>query len=86
MASLLNDISVDDLESLKQKYGEPVVHEFVADFLEFECRLVKQTEAKGRLHDVSCFIRRDDGDFVVIQKPQYARTGIYRAPSGGASR
>ncbi|MFW9795536.1 MAG: NUDIX hydrolase [Candidatus Thorarchaeota archaeon] len=29
-------------------------------------------------------MRQDDGNFVVIQKPQYARTGIYRAPSGGA--
>ena len=68
-----------------EKYGEPVVHEFTADFLDFECNLVKRTESKGRLHDITCFIRRDDGDFVVIQKPQYARTGIYRAPSGGAT-
>ncbi|MHA3962894.1 MAG: NUDIX hydrolase [Candidatus Thorarchaeota archaeon SMTZ1-45] len=46
---------------------------------------MKRTESKGRLHDITCFIRQDDGNYVVIQKPQYARTGIYRAPSGGAS-
>jgi 8-oxo-dGTP pyrophosphatase MutT (NUDIX family) len=44
---------------------------------------VKQTEAKGRLHDITCFIKQDDR-FVVIQKHNYARSGIYRAPSGGA--
>lgn len=85
MASLLNDIKDNELAALKEKYGEPVIHEFTADFLDFECTLVKRTEAKGRLHDITCFIRQDDGDFVVIQKPQYARSGIYRAPSGGAN-
>lgn len=85
MASLLNDIKDSEIATLMEKYGEPIVHEFTADFLEFECNLVKRTESKGRLHDITCFIRRDDGDFVVIQKPQYARTGIFRAPSGGAA-
>jgi len=85
MASLLNEINDREIMSLKEKYGEPIIHEFTADFLDFECNLVKRTEAKGRLHDITCFIRRNDGDFVVIQKPQYARTGIYRAPSGGAT-
>ena len=85
MASALNDVKDEELALLVEKYGEPVVHKFVADFLRFECELVKRTESKGRLHDITCFIRRDDGLFVVIQKPQYARTGIYRAPSGGAT-
>ncbi|MFW9786534.1 MAG: NUDIX hydrolase [Candidatus Thorarchaeota archaeon] len=80
----MNDIKSEELDILIAKYGSPIVHEFAADFLDFECRLVKQTETKGRLHDITCFIRQDDGNFVVIQKPQYARTGIYRAPSGGA--
>ncbi|MHA2353176.1 MAG: NUDIX hydrolase [Candidatus Thorarchaeota archaeon] len=84
-ASPLNDIKDSELAALKEKYGEPEVHKFTADFLKFECILVKRTESKGRLHDITCFIRRDDGNFVVIQKPQYARTGIYRAPSGGAT-
>ncbi|MBY8996292.1 MAG: NUDIX hydrolase [Candidatus Thorarchaeota archaeon] len=85
MASHLNDIKDNELAALKKKYGEPEVHAFTADFRKFECTLVKRTEAKGRLHDITCFIRQDDGNFVVIQKPQYARTGIYRAPSGGAN-
>lgn len=85
LASLLNDINETELAALIEKYGAPVVNNFTADFLEFECNLVKQTESKGRLHDITCFIRQDDGNFVVIQKPQYARTGIYRAPSGGAT-
>jgi 8-oxo-dGTP pyrophosphatase MutT (NUDIX family) len=84
MASPLNDIKDEELSSLIEKYGVPVVHEFAVDFLDFECGLVKKTESKGRLHDITCFIRRGDDEFVVIQKPQYARTGIYRAPSGGA--
>lgn len=85
MASLLNDINETEVATLVEKYGDPVVHKFSADFLDFECALVKRTESKGRLHDITCFIRRDDGNFVVIQKPQYARSGIYRAPSGGAT-
>ena len=85
LASELNDINDEEVAYLTMRYGEPVVHTFAADFRDFECNLVKQTESKGRLHDVTCFIRRPDGNFVVIQKPLYARTGIYRAPSGGAT-
>ncbi|TFF91694.1 NUDIX hydrolase [Candidatus Thorarchaeota archaeon] len=33
---------------------------------------------------MTCFIRQDEDCYVVIQKHQYARSGIYRAPSGGA--
>ena len=84
MARPLNDINEDELASLIDRYGEPVSRMFATEFLEFECALVKKTESKGRLHDITCFIRQDDGGFVVIQKPQYANTGIYRAPSGGA--
>ena len=54
------------------------------EFLEFECHLVRRSRDKGRNHDITCFIRRTDGLYVVIQKHQYARSGIYRAPSGGA--
>ncbi len=57
---------------------------FDAEFLDFECDLIRKSEAKGRNHDVTCFIRHDE-DWVVIQKHAYAGTGIYRAPSGGAN-
>ncbi|MFW9808484.1 MAG: NUDIX hydrolase [Candidatus Thorarchaeota archaeon] len=84
MARLLNDINDNEIATLIHAYGEPKEFSFEANFLDFECNLVKRTESKGRLHDITCFIRQDDG-YVVIQKPQYARTGIYRAPSGGAN-
>jgi 8-oxo-dGTP pyrophosphatase MutT (NUDIX family) len=84
VARVLNDIDENELASLKARYGEPMELHFEADFLEFECDLVKETEAKGRLHDITCFIHQDGG-YAVIQKHQYARSGIYRAPSGGAN-
>ncbi|MHA2005351.1 MAG: NUDIX hydrolase [Candidatus Thorarchaeota archaeon] len=45
---------------------------------------MKQSTAKGRYHDITCFIRSGD-KYVGIQKHAYADTGIYRAPSGGAN-
>ncbi|TFH00160.1 NUDIX hydrolase [Candidatus Thorarchaeota archaeon] len=67
-----------------ERFGEPRKLHFSANFLDFECELVRQTRTKGRLHDITCFIRQTENEFVVIQKHQYANTGIYRAPSGGA--
>ncbi|MGQ4911494.1 MAG: NUDIX hydrolase [Candidatus Thorarchaeota archaeon] len=67
-----------------EKYGAPRTLSFSAEFQEFECELIRRSLAKDRNNDVTCFIRREDGKFVVIQKHQYARSGIYRAPSGGA--
>ncbi len=84
MASTLNDIPPSEYTKLVEKYGEPQLLEFAADFLEFECELVRRSTRKGRNHDITCFIR-DNGCYVVIQKHAYADTGIYRAPSGGAN-
>ena len=84
MASKLNDISPSEYTKLVEKYGEPKLLEFAADFLEFECELVRRSARKGRNHDITCFIR-DNGCYVVIQKHAYADTVIYRAPSGGAN-
>jgi 8-oxo-dGTP pyrophosphatase MutT (NUDIX family) len=83
MARILTDIDDEEVASFIKNYGEPVSFNFRVNFLDFECALVEKTESSGRLHDVTCFIRQDDG-YVVIQKNQYARSGIYRAPSGGA--
>jgi len=85
MASTLNDINDEEIQSLIERFGEPVRLQFTADFQEFECYLVRQTRNKGRLHDVTCFIRHAEDEYVVIQKHQYAKSGIYRAPSGGAA-
>lgn len=45
---------------------------------------MRQSTAKGRYHDITCFIRCGE-KYVGIQKHAYADTGIYRAPSGGAN-
>jgi 8-oxo-dGTP diphosphatase len=68
---------------LVEKYGSPRRLSFEADFQDFECELVRKSAAKGRKHDVTCFIPKDGG-YVTIQKHDYADTGIFRAPSGGA--
>ncbi|NWF95888.1 MAG: NUDIX hydrolase [Candidatus Thorarchaeota archaeon] len=80
----LNDLAESEIAALKRRYGVPVRRSFRADFLEFECNLVRQSTCKGRNHDITCFIEAADG-YVVIQKHAYANTGIYRAPSGGAN-
>lgn len=83
MARTLIHISAEELQSLYERYGEPRKLHFEAQFLEFECGLVRESRMKGQLNDVTCFIRNDTNNYVVIQKHQYANSGIYRAPSGG---
>ena len=84
MAKLLKDIDTNDIQYLHKKYGVPHQQHFSADFFEFECELVRRSVAKGRHHDITCFIQKDD-KYVCIQKPGYADSGIFRAPSGGAN-
>lgn len=79
---MLNDLNSNEIQSLITKYGQPRHLHFSADFLDFECDLVKRSAEKGRYHDITCFIQKD-GRFVVIQKHDYAETRIFRAPSGG---
>jgi ADP-ribose pyrophosphatase len=83
LASILNDVTDEEYAALCEKYGTPKRYSFDADFLEFECELVRRSATKGRQHDLTCFVPKDGG-YVTIQKHDYARTGIYRAPSGGA--
>ncbi len=66
------------------RYGRPRRLTFAADFFDFECELVRRSAAKGRNHDITCFIVYGDR-YVVIQKHDYQGSGIYRAPSGGAA-
>lgn len=80
----MSDIDSEQVEQLIARLGEPSRCHFDADFLEFECDLVKTSAAKGRHHDITCFIQMDGG-YVGIQKHAYADTGIYRAPSGGVA-
>jgi 8-oxo-dGTP pyrophosphatase MutT (NUDIX family) len=84
VARQLNDIDPAELESIITEYGEPTRLHFRADFAEFECELVRRSASKNRYHDITCFIPYDGG-YVGIQKPGYAGSGIFRAPSGGAN-
>lgn len=84
LASILNDISDVELKHLIAHYGRPKKLTFKADFQDFECELIRDSQQKGRLHDVTCFIQHQDNGYVVIQKHQYGNSGIYRAPSGGS--
>ncbi|MFX0108285.1 MAG: NUDIX hydrolase [Candidatus Hodarchaeota archaeon] len=86
MAIKLNDIDPQELARIVKKYGEPKKIHFATEFQEFECNLVKQSVAKGRHHDITCFIRSKEDQYITIQKHAYAETGIYRAPSGGANQ
>ncbi|MHA1958655.1 MAG: NUDIX hydrolase [Candidatus Thorarchaeota archaeon] len=83
LARPLNDVDGKQLDALYEKVGKPKNLHFAAEFKDFECDLVRKSAAKGRYHDITCFIRCD-GQWVVIQKHAYAETGIFRAPSGGA--
>ncbi len=84
MARQLNDLDPAELESIVNEYGTPIRFHFRADFAEFECELVKRSASKNRYHDITCFIPYNGG-YVGIQKPGYAGSGIFRAPSGGAN-
>ena len=84
MARILHEIGEDEINCLIEKYGKPKSLAFKASFLDFECNLIQRSKQKGRLHDVTCFIRHPNGGYVVIQKHQYGKSGIYRAPSGGS--
>lgn len=84
VARQLNDLDPAELESIVNEYGTPIRFHFRADFAEFECELVKRSASKNRYHDITCFIPYNGG-YVGIQKPGYAGSGIFRAPSGGAN-
>jgi len=72
-----------EVEELKRRYGVPKRVEFQVEMDPGEFGLVLDSVRKGRRHDVTLFIRYGD-KFVVIEKHAYAKTGIVRAPSGGA--
>lgn len=82
-ATNLNDFTEEEMNRIIQHYGEPKYLSFTAEFIDHECELVRRSAAKGRNHDITCFIPRDGG-YACIQKHDYADTGIFRAPSGGA--
>ena len=74
-----------ELASLEAQLGKPRRVDFCFEMNPEEFKLVQASTAQGRYHDVTLFILHQ-GKYVVIEKHLYAKTGIYRAPSGGASQ
>ena len=72
----------DTLAGLEREYGTPWRARARALFDPREFGLLEYCARKRRSHDVTLFIRGEDGRFAVIRKPSYA-PGVYRPPSGG---
>ena len=76
-------ITEDDIRLMEQRHGWPKRLRFGPQpMLDFEYGLLIGSMKDGRRHDATMFIGLDGG-WVCIQKPSYAGTGIFRAPSGG---
>ncbi len=73
-----------ELTVLEERYGKPQCIDFCFEMNPEEFHLVRRSTQQGRYHDVTLFILHQD-KYVVIEKHMYAKTGILRAPSGGAS-
>lgn len=71
------------LEELRQKYGVPIRVDFAVEMVKEEFQLVQRSVERERWHDVTVFIRYQ-GKYAVIEKHGYSKSGVYRAPSGGA--
>jgi hypothetical protein len=82
-----NKVAYEDYQSelnkLARQYGKPHRIDFTIEMTPEEFDLVKRTAKQGRYHDVTIFIRYQ-GKYAVIEKHAYAKSGILRAPSGGA--
>ena len=73
-----------ELAVLEEHYGKPKRVDFRFEMNPEEFQLVLRSTQKGRYHDMTLFIQHQD-KYAVIEKHMYAKTGIFRAPSGGAS-
>lgn len=69
------------LETMERLYGHPDVISKIQSMRPEELRVVRASMKNGRAHDITIYIRKDDG-FIFIAKPFYP-PGLYRAPSGG---
>jgi len=68
---------------LAQQYGTPRRVNFTVEMMPKEFELVQHSAEQGRHHDVTIFIYHQ-GKYVVVEKHAYSKSGILRAPSGGA--
>lgn len=76
-------VVADDIRKMDELYGP--VDRITFDPIPMhpaEYEMLVGSMSDGRRHDVTMFIEMNGG-YVGIQKPSYANTGIFRAPSGG---
>ncbi len=74
-------ISNDTILKLSEKYGNPKEVSFEYEISEDEYNLIKSSQKKGREHDVTLYIIKEN-KIIVIAKHFYPKE-LYRAPSGG---
>jgi 8-oxo-dGTP pyrophosphatase MutT (NUDIX family) len=75
-------LTLEVIQSLEQRYGTPEEGVAALAFAPGEFGLVEYCLRKNRAHDVTLFIRGENGRFAVIRKPSYP-PNVFRPPSGG---
>jgi NADH pyrophosphatase NudC (nudix superfamily) len=74
-------ITAEVIQAVELRYGSPVEIARSYEMKPREFEMVRRSQKRGRAHDVTLFITRQN-EIVVIKKPMYP-PGAYRAPSGG---
>jgi ADP-ribose pyrophosphatase YjhB (NUDIX family) len=69
------------IAEMERSYGHPDYLTFFVKATSKETDRIRSTIKRGRAHDITLFISKDDGD-IFISKHFYP-PGLYRAPSGG---
>ncbi len=80
----MQDLPINEIKELEKLYGKPAEKYIDIEMEDEDCFLVKASASKGRNHDVTVFIFKDD-KLILIKKHSYPE-GVYRAPSGGINR
>ncbi len=74
-------VTDDMVWAMIEKYGEPVRESFRIPLSDQEHAYIRSTQRRGRRHDVTLYIFKDD-QLIVTAKHPYP-PGLYRPPSGG---
>ena len=72
---------VTQIPEMERLYGIPDNLSITVPADQVEVDRIKRSMKRGRAHDITLYIRKDDG-FIFIAKPFYPQ-GLFRAPSGG---
>lgn len=70
------------IREVEERYGVPTVGRARAEFNRREFALLEHCALKRRAHDVTLFIRDEQGRFAVARKHNYP-PDVFRPPSGG---